>query len=82
MGLSPTSIYGISFSVAGYGRPQTWKRWCGVVLISLSSLGQESDPPSDWEKVWFFLRNDADTPLVVFTGCRPVPQPKWGYGVA
>jgi hypothetical protein len=29
-----------------------------------------------------FLRNDADTLLLVFTGSRPFPQPKWGYGVA
>jgi hypothetical protein len=35
-----------------------------------------------WRKVWFFLRNDADAPLPVFTGSHPVPQPNWGYGVA
>jgi hypothetical protein len=35
-----------------------------------------------WWKVWFFLRNDADTPLPMFTVSRPVPQPNWGYGVA
>jgi hypothetical protein len=29
-----------------------------------------------------FLRNDADVPLLVFTGSCPIPQPKWGYGVA
>jgi hypothetical protein len=26
-------------------------------------------------KVWFFLRNDANMSLPVFTGKRPVPQP-------
>jgi hypothetical protein len=35
-----------------------------------------------WQKVWFFLRNDADTLLPVFTGSHPIPQPNWGYGVA
>jgi hypothetical protein len=41
-----------------------------------------SNPPVGWWKVWFFLRNDADIPLPAFTGSRPIPQPKWGYGVA
>jgi hypothetical protein len=41
-----------------------------------------SDPPIRWQKVWFFLRNDVDAPLLVVTGSRPIPQPKWGYGVA
>jgi hypothetical protein len=40
------------------------------------------DPPVRWRKVWFFLWNDADAPLPVFMGSRPIPQPKWGYGVA
>jgi hypothetical protein len=37
-----------------------------------------SYPPVGWQKVWFFFRNDVDTPLPMFTGSRPVPQPKWG----
>jgi hypothetical protein len=41
-----------------------------------------SDLPVGWQKVWFFLRNDADAPLPMFTGNHPVPQPKWGYSVA
>jgi hypothetical protein len=41
-----------------------------------------SDPPIEWRKVLFFLRNDADAPLLVFMGSRHIPQPKWGYGVA
>jgi hypothetical protein len=41
-----------------------------------------SDPPVGWRKVWFFLRNDTDALLSMFTGSRPVPQPKWGYCVA
>jgi hypothetical protein len=41
-----------------------------------------SDPPIGWQKVWSFPRNDIDVPLPVFTGSRPIPQPKWGYGVA
>jgi hypothetical protein len=41
-----------------------------------------SNPPVKWRKVWFFLRNDADASLPVFMGSRPMPQPKWRYGVA
>jgi hypothetical protein len=41
-----------------------------------------SDPLVGWRKVWFFLRNDTDAPLPVFTGSRPIPKPKWRYGVA
>jgi hypothetical protein len=26
-----------------------------------------------WWKVWFFMRNDADTPLPVFMDSRPIP---------
>jgi hypothetical protein len=40
------------------------------------------DPPIGWWKVWFFLRNDTDALLPMFMGCRPIPQQKWGYGVA
>jgi hypothetical protein len=40
-----------------------------------------SDPPVGWRKVWFFLKNDANVSLPVFMGSRPIPQPKWGYGV-
>jgi hypothetical protein len=38
-----------------------------------------SDPPPPlvgWQKVWLFLRNDATALLPVFTGSRPVPQPR------
>jgi hypothetical protein len=35
-----------------------------------------------WRKVWFFLRNDVDAPLLVFTCSRPVQKPNWWYGVA
>jgi hypothetical protein len=41
-----------------------------------------SDPPIRWQKVWFFLRNDTDVLLLVFTGSCLIPQPKWGYSVA
>jgi hypothetical protein len=41
-----------------------------------------SAPPVGWRKVWFFLRNDADVLLPLFTGSCPVSQPKWGNGVA
>jgi hypothetical protein len=41
-----------------------------------------SDPSVGWRRVWFFFRNDGNAPLPVFTGNRPIPQPKWGYRVA
>jgi hypothetical protein len=41
-----------------------------------------SKPSNRWQKVWFFLRNDADASLPVFTGSRPIPQPNWRYKVA
>jgi hypothetical protein len=30
------------------------------------------DSPIRWWKVWFFLRNDADALLPVFTGSHPI----------
>jgi hypothetical protein len=36
------------------------------------------NPPVEWWKVRFFLRNDADALLPTFMGSRPIPQPKWG----
>jgi hypothetical protein len=39
-------------------------------------------PSVGWQKEWFFMRNDSDAMLPMFTGNRPVPQPNWGYGVA
>jgi hypothetical protein len=30
-----------------------------------------SNPPVGWQREWFFLRNDTDTPLHAFTGNRP-----------
>jgi hypothetical protein len=41
-----------------------------------------SDPLVRWQKVWFFLRNVTDALLPIFIGFHPIPQPKWGYGVA
>jgi hypothetical protein len=34
-----------------------------------------SNPPDGWQKVWFFLRNDTDALLSLFTGSCPIPQP-------
>jgi hypothetical protein len=63
--------------------------WGSVDIFVWSKSGadpyfrfQMSDPPAGWRKVWFFCRNDADALLPVFTGFRPDPQPKLGYGVA
>jgi hypothetical protein len=41
-----------------------------------------SSSPDEWQKGWFFLKNDTDAPLPMFTGSRPIPQPNWGYNVA
>jgi hypothetical protein len=41
-----------------------------------------SGSTNGWQKVWFFLTNDADAPLPMLTGSRPVPQPNWGFGGA
>jgi hypothetical protein len=41
-----------------------------------------SDPPDGWWKVWFFLRNNTNTPLLMFVGSHPIPQPNWEYNVA
>jgi hypothetical protein len=37
-----------------------------------------SRPSDGWRKVWFFLRNNTDALLPVFTSSRPIPQPNWG----
>jgi hypothetical protein len=34
-----------------------------------------------WKK-WFYLRNNTDVPLPVFTGNHPISQPNWGHMVA
>jgi hypothetical protein len=41
-----------------------------------------SDPLVEWRKVWFFLWNNTDMSVPVFMSSRPIPQPKWRYGVA
>jgi hypothetical protein len=41
-----------------------------------------SDPLVGWQKVWFFLRNDADALLPTVTSDHPTPQPKWWYSMA
>jgi hypothetical protein len=63
--------------------------WGSVDIFVRSGSGVDpyfcfsiSDPLVGWRKVWFFLRNNADTPFPVFMGSCPIPQPKWGYGVA
>jgi hypothetical protein len=63
--------------------------WGSVDIFVWSVLGVDpyfcfpiSDPPAKWRKVWFILRNDAAAPLLRFMSCHPIPQPKWGYGVA
>jgi hypothetical protein len=41
-----------------------------------------SGPLDEWQKVWFFSRNDTDAPLPVFMCSRTIPQPNWEYDVA
>jgi hypothetical protein len=61
----------------------------GVVIHVKSGHGVDpyfdlSMPKSmkGWQKKWFYLRNDASTPLPIFTSSCPVPLPSWGDGVA
>jgi hypothetical protein len=63
--------------------------WGSVDIFARSRLGinpyvrlSMSDHPIRRQKEWFFLRNDVDALLPVFTCSHPVPQPNWGYGVA
>jgi hypothetical protein len=74
-----------------------WLQWgSSEELVALGSVdifvrsGRGVDPyfhlptsslPNGWWKVWFFLRNDIDALLPMFTGSHPVPQPNWGYSV-
>jgi hypothetical protein len=48
------------------------KSWHGVDSYFHLPMPSSSD---GWRKIWFFFRNDADTPLPMFTGSRPIPQP-------
>jgi hypothetical protein len=41
-----------------------------------------SGPSDGWQNIWFFVRNDTNTSLPMFTGSCPIPQPNWGYDVA
>jgi hypothetical protein len=34
------------------------------------------------QKKWFYMRNDASTPLLTLTDSPPIPLPSWGDGVA
>jgi hypothetical protein len=36
----------------------------------------------EWQKKWFYLKNNTSTLLPVFIGGRPVPLSSWGGGVA
>jgi hypothetical protein len=62
---------------------------CGVDIYVKSRHGVDTcfhlpmpDSTSRWGKVSFFLRNDTDVLLPMFTGSRPIPQLNLGYGVA
>jgi hypothetical protein len=58
-----------------------------VVIHTMSEHGVDpyfnipmSRSMKGWWKKRFYLRNDADVPLPVFTGKRPIPLPTWGWG--
>jgi hypothetical protein len=63
------------------GLPRDWPWWfLGGTVIHVKS-GHGVDPYLEipmpksmkgWWKKWFYLRNDASTPLPVFTGGRPI----------
>jgi hypothetical protein len=48
------------------------KSWHGVDSYFHLPMLSSSD---GWWKIWFFFRNDANTPLPMFTDSRPIPQP-------
>jgi hypothetical protein len=61
------------------------------VWTSWSDSGLESTRTSAFQcptlqlgggKNVFFLRNDVDEPLPMFSGNHPIPQLNWGYDVA
>jgi hypothetical protein len=45
-----------------------------LVASSYFSFPQP-DSPVRWRKAWFLLKNEADAPVPVFTGGRPIPHP-------
>jgi hypothetical protein len=52
---------------------------CRVVLYFHLPMFDTLD---GWQKVCFFLRNDTNMMLPVFTGSHPIPQHNLGYHVA
>jgi hypothetical protein len=41
----------------------------------------QPNSPVGWRKAWFLLKNEADTPLPVFTSGCPVPHLDWEHGM-
>jgi hypothetical protein len=94
MGIGPHFDLWNYFSVSVVHRTRTlnWRFRGGggcVVIHIMSGQGVNSYfdihmPKSinGWQKQWFYLRNDADALLPVFTGNRPTPHHNWRYGVA
>jgi hypothetical protein len=41
-----------------------------------------SSPLDGWRNIWFFLRNNSNVPLPMFSSRNHVPQPNWEYNVA
>jgi hypothetical protein len=39
------------------------------------------EPLIRWRRTLFLLRDNVVVLLPAFTGCRPIPHPKWGYNV-
>jgi hypothetical protein len=71
--------HGLGMEVAALSNVDifVWSR-CGVdPYFHLPASG----PLDGWQKAWFFLRNNIDALLPVFTGNHSIPKPNWGYGV-
>jgi hypothetical protein len=71
---------GLGMEVVALGSVDIFMRSsCGIDLyFHLPMFG----PLDGWWIIWFFLRNDTDMPLPIFTGSHPISQPNWGYNVA
>jgi hypothetical protein len=61
---------------------------CAVIHVNSGhGVGPYFDIPmprsmKGWPKNWFYLRNNASAPLLMFTGSHPIPMPSSRHGVA
>jgi hypothetical protein len=84
------NLWNYFFHVRRPQDPDTEQTISGGVVIHVKSrhgVNPYFDIPlprsmKGWRNKWFYLRNDADGPLPIFTSNRLVPLPTWGYGMA